>query len=61
MKITVKTNPKTHEIYIDLQDFASFINIKKVAYVNYTEENDTIILKFYDKNKKILKPKKSKI
>lgn len=57
MNITVKTDPKTQEAYLDLKDFAPFINIKKVVYIQYVEENGAIILKFYDKNKKILKPK----
>lgn len=57
MKIKVKLDPKTQQTYLDLKDFEPFINIKKVVYIQYVEENDAIILKFYDKNKKILKPK----
>lgn len=58
MQIKVKQDPETNQCFLDINDFKSLVNIKKVAFYELNEENDSLSLKFYDKNKKLLKIKK---
>lgn len=47
--------------YIDLESLQKFIDIRKVEFYSVREKNGRLILKFYDKKRKIIKPsKKSK-
>lgn len=46
--------------FVNLDDFADLINIKRVKYYElvHNANKGTLILMFFDKDKKIVKPKK---
>jgi len=41
--------------FIDIEYFKNFLDISKVSWYSLKEKEDVIILKFYDKNKKLIK------
>lgn len=59
MKVTLKYDEDG--AYVDLQDLTDFYNIKRIQFYTLEEfENGTFSVIFYDKNKKVVKPKKNK-
>lgn len=55
MAITV-----SKEGFVNLSDFDKYLDISKVVFYSLKEKNGCIHLKFYDKNKKVVKPYESK-
>ncbi len=59
--IKVKSDPVTKESYLDVQDFSDYVDTKKVKYYTLETIHDdsdiALILKFYDKNKKVINGK----
>lgn len=52
----IKTDKKGR---FNLEDFRDVIDVDNIEYCSYTpNKNGTLIIKFYDKNKKIVKPYK---
>ena len=41
---------------LPLESFKDILDIKKVAYYTLKAKDSTLILKFYDKKKKVIKP-----
>ena len=66
--IKVKHDKKTDQHYLDLKDFKSIINTKKVKYYSLEPvldcgddggtENKALVLKFYDKDRNLIEAKK---
>lgn len=59
--IKVKKDRKTQECYLDIKDFKDSFDISKIeSYTLESSNNDgyqVLILKFYDKDGNIIKPK----
>lgn len=56
MQTTVKYDEKSKEYYLDLEDFKDIVDISKVVYYKIKFKKDkSLILSFYDKNKKKIK------
>jgi hypothetical protein len=53
MTITV---PKSG--FITLEKFKEMVDISKIVYYSLDEEDGNLKLRFYDKNKRLIKPKK---
>jgi len=60
MKVTIKYDKKTKEYYFDIDDFKDLIDISKVVTYKLDREDGGFTIKFYDKNKKLIKPKQDK-
>lgn len=52
---TVKYDKKTKEHYLDINDFKDVVDISKVTYYELETEEGSVFVKFYDKNKKLIK------
>ena len=46
--------------YVDINDFADLYDITKIAFYTLEEIDGDLKLMFYNKNKRLLKPKKPK-
>ena len=61
--IKTKQDPKTGQVYLDIKDFSSLVDTSKVSYYTLETVDDdgkmALILKFYDKNKKLIEPNKN--
>ncbi len=56
MQTTVKYDEESKEYYLDLEDFKDIVDISKVVYYKIKFKKDkSVILSFYDKNKKKIK------
>jgi hypothetical protein len=57
--LTDKINIKVHPGGIlFLEDFKKFLDISKVVFYSMKDNKGTVVLKFYDKNKKLIRPGK---
>lgn len=57
--IKVKIDPDTNDSYFDLQDFSNLVEVSQVVYYELTnEDNGSLTIKFFDKNRKLLANKK---
>ena len=55
--VKVKYDDKTKDYFLDIKDLLvdSKIKIKSVKFYTLEESNESLILKLYDKNKKIIR------
>lgn len=60
IKSKIKYNEETKEYYLDLTDFAPFVDITKVAFYELKPIGEVWQLVFYDIDKNILDLKKEK-
>lgn len=44
--------------YLSIEDFKDFVDLGRIVYYSVSVKKDKIVVKFYDKNKKIIKDKK---
>lgn len=63
MKKTISVKEENGQNFIELKDFSDHIDISKVVYYEMTEVKEKedivgLIIKFFDKNKKRIYPKK---
>jgi hypothetical protein len=54
--IQLKKDEDTGETYLDLEDLKDLFDISKVEYYDLEEENGSLILRVYDKDKNLIKP-----
>ena len=46
--------------FVPIEYFKDFLDISKILFYSLEEKDGTLVLKFYDKNRKLLKLKESK-
>jgi len=62
MQVQIKKDESSGESYLDIEDFKDIVDIKKVEYysLDFTDHGDLIVT-FFNKKKKVVKPKKQKV
>lgn len=56
MNIEIKYDKETDTYYLDLEDLKAFIDVSKIQYYKlWSLKNQNLIIKFYDRKKKLLK------
>lgn len=59
MEIKVK-NLENGDCFIDIKEFSHLYDVSKIKFYELTEKDNSIVLKFFDKNKKVLIPNENR-